>query len=85
MLAIVSGVPAFIVAAVALLVVSVLFLFIGARAAVAARLAWRGVADDERGQVVLLLEDAEARSAKRNPGLGDRVNRALQILREQQS
>lgn len=84
-LAVVSGVVAFVVAAVVLVVVSMVFLIVGARAAVAARLAWRGVADDERGQVVLLLEDAEARSAKRNPGLGDRVNRALQILREQQS
>jgi hypothetical protein len=31
-----------------------------------------------------MLEDAERRSAKRIEGLGDRVTRALQILREQQ-
>lgn len=74
-----------VLAGVALLAISIVFLIVGARGAVAARLAWRGVADDERAQVVLLLEEAEARSAKRNPGLGERVNRALQILREQQN
>ncbi len=52
------------IAGIVLLVVSVLFLFVGARGAVAARLAWRGVADDERAQVVLLLEDAERRCGK---------------------
>lgn len=83
-LAIIAGDLPFVIAGVALLVIAVVFLIVGARGAVAARLAWRVVADDERAQVVLLLEDAERRSAKRNPGLGDRVNRALQILREQQ-
>jgi hypothetical protein len=79
-----AGEAPLIVAGVALIAVTGLFLYVGARGAVAARLAWRLVADDERAQVVLLLEDAERRSAKRNPNLGDRVNRALQILREQQ-
>lgn len=79
-----SGALGYLIPGVVLLLLSLLFLYIGARGAVAARLAWRGVVDDERAQVVLLLEDAERRAAKRNPGLGDRVNRALQILREQQ-
>ena len=83
-LAIRAGEVPLIVAGVLLVVATGLFLYVGARGAVAARLAWRVVADDERAQVVLLLEDAERRSAKRNPNLGDRVNRALQILREQQ-
>lgn len=80
----VAGQRGFVLAAVVLLAASVALLVVGARIAVTARLAWRRVADEERGKVVRLLEAAEARSAKRNPGLGDRVNRALQILREQQ-
>lgn len=68
----------------ALFVISIVFVVVGARLSVAARLAWREVADDERAVVVRLVEDAERRSAKRIEGLGDRVTRALQILREQQ-
>lgn len=83
-LAVVAGDIALVVAGLILIAVTVLFLIVGARSAVAARLAWRDVVDDERAQVIQLLEDAERRSAKRNPGLGERVNRALQILREQQ-
>ncbi len=83
-LCIVGGDTLSVVENIALLAISIAFVIIGARLAVAARLAWRTVADDERGEVVRLLEDAERRSAKRIEGLGDRVTRALQILREQQ-
>ncbi len=83
-LCIVAGDALAIIENIALLVIAVVFVIVGARIAVAARLAWRAVADDERGEVVRMLEDAERRSAKRIEGLGDRVTRALQILREQQ-
>ena len=83
-LSIIGGDGLSIVENIALLVGSIVFVVVGARLAVAARLAWRTVADDERAVVVRLLVDAERRSAKRIEGLGDRVTRALQILREQQ-
>jgi hypothetical protein len=81
---IVAGDTLAVVENAALLLIAIVFVVVGARIAVAARLAWRTVADDERGEVVRMLEDAERRSAKRIEGLGDRVTRALQILREQQ-
>lgn len=83
-LAIVAGDGLLIAENVVLLAASVVFVIVGARLAVAARLAWRTVADDERAVVVRLLEDAERRSAKRIEGLGERVSRALEILRAQQ-
>ncbi len=83
-LCLVAGEPLAIVENAALLLIAGVFVIVGARIAVAARLAWRTVADDERTEVVRMLEDAERRSAKRIEGLGDRVTRALQILREQQ-
>jgi hypothetical protein len=83
-LCIVAGDGLAIVENAALLLIAGVFVIVGARIAVAARLAWRAVADDERSEVVRMLEDAERRSAKRIEGLGDRVTRALQILREQQ-
>ncbi|PJJ72569.1 hypothetical protein CLV46_2141 [Diaminobutyricimonas aerilata] len=42
------------------------------------------VADRHRERLALALDDAERRSGRRVPGLGDRVARALAILREQQ-
>ena len=83
-LCLVAGERLAIVENAALLLIAIVFVVVGARIAVAARLAWRTVADDERADVVRMLEDAERRSAKRIEGLGDRVTRALQILREQQ-
>ena len=83
-LCLVAGERLAILENVALLLIAIVFVVVGARIAVAARLAWRTVADDERADVVRMLEDAERRSAKRIEGLGDRVTRALQILREQQ-
>ncbi len=53
------------------------------RAAYAAREAWRGVYAMQRAEVVVELDRLERRVGK-NPGLADRVSRALAILREQQ-
>ena len=83
-LSIVAGDLVLIVHSAVLVVIAVVFVVVGARIAVGARLAWRTVADDERAEVVRLLEEAERRSTKRVEGLGERVTRALQILREQQ-
>jgi hypothetical protein len=54
------------------------------RVATAAARNWSAIQDSERALVASLLDDLERRSGKRVAGLGDRVSRALQILREQQ-
>ncbi|MEP6478037.1 MAG: hypothetical protein ABJB03_01495 [Rhodoglobus sp.] len=56
----------------------------GSQAFLRAEAAWRDVHEKQRAETVRLLTELERRSVKRNAGLGDRVTRALQILREQQ-
>jgi hypothetical protein len=47
-------------------------------------IAWRRVYGRQRADIIGLLEGLERSSRKGVAGLGDRVARALQILREQQ-
>ena len=56
----------------------------GARISLASKVAWHAVARKQREDVVHLLAELERASRKGVVGLGDRVARALQILREQQ-
>lgn len=57
----------------------------GTRAALAARTAQHAVYLKQRAEVVALLEEFDRNARKGVAGLGDRVARALQILRDQQS
>ena len=66
-------------------IVSVLFAIAAARASLALRAAVRSTQDVYRGELVGLIIEAERSSKKRVAGLGDRVARALSILREQQA
>lgn len=54
------------------------------RFALLADIAWRRVYRQQRADIITLLENLERTSRKGVAGLGDRVARALQILREQQ-
>jgi len=56
----------------------------GTRAALAARTAQHAVFLKQRAEVVQLLEEFDKTSRKGVTGLGDRVAKALQILRDQQ-
>ncbi|EAR25159.1 hypothetical protein A20C1_01186 [marine actinobacterium PHSC20C1] len=67
------------------LVISVSFAIAAARASMVLRAAVRSTQDVYRGELVGLLFEAERSSKKRVAGLGDRVARALSILREQQA
>ncbi len=58
---------------------------VGSRMFLVAESAWRDVHETQRAHAVRILDDLEHRSTKRNAGLGERVTRALQILREQQA
>ncbi|MBH0131529.1 hypothetical protein [Salinibacterium sp. NK8237] len=55
-----------------------------ARASLALGLSVRSTQDVYRGELMSLIVEAERSSKKRVAGLGDRVTRALSILREQQ-
>jgi hypothetical protein len=58
---------------------------VGARTSLASKVAWHAIAQNQRAEVVDLLAEFERTSRKGVAGLGDRVARALQILRDQQS
>ena len=58
---------------------------VGARTSLASKVAWHAIAQNQRTEVVDLLAEFERTSRKGVAGLGDRVTRALQILRDQQS
>lgn len=58
---------------------------VGARTSLASKVAWHAIAQNQRAEVVDLLAEFERTSRKGVAGLGDRVTRALQILRDQQS
>jgi len=64
--------------------VSVALGIAGTRAALAARTAQHAVYLKQRAEIVDLLEEFDRTSRKGVAGLGDRVARALQILRDQQ-
>lgn len=65
-------------------VVSYLVAIPSARFALAAKVAWHAVNLSQRSVAVDLIEEFERSSRKGVAGLGDRVARALQILRDQQ-
>lgn len=64
--------------------VSSLLAVASARASLASKTAWHAVYLKQRAEVEDLLIELEKASRKGVAGLGDRVTRALQILREQQ-
>lgn len=64
---------------------SFLLAVLQARAVLAAKAAWHAVYGKQRLEVLRLLEELERSSRKGVAGLGDRVARALQILRDQQN
>jgi hypothetical protein len=65
-------------------VLSAVFAALGIRFSVSSDRAWRRVYARQRADIIRLLETFDRGSRKRVAGLGDRVTRALQILREQQ-
>ena len=71
------------VAALATLV-SVSVGIVAAQASLALAMSVRSTQDVYRGELMSLIMETERSSKKRVAGLGDRVNRALSILREQQ-
>jgi hypothetical protein len=73
-----------VAAAIAAVVLSAVLAVTGARASLTLLVAVRDTQVEYRAEVVHLLSEAEKISKKRVAGLGDRVARALQILREQQ-
>jgi hypothetical protein len=73
-----------VLGAVAAVVLSAVLAVAGARASLTLLVAVRDTQVEYRAEVVHLLSEAEKISKKPVAGLGDRVARALQILREQQ-
>jgi len=65
-------------------VASYLLAIPSARLALAAKVAWHAVNQKQRADAVDRIEEFERSSRKGVTGLGDRVARALQILRDQQ-
>ncbi|MBH0111171.1 hypothetical protein I6E81_13425 [Salinibacterium sp. NG22] len=75
--------PAVVIAVIAL-VASFIIGVSAAQASLALGASVRSTQDVYRGELMSLIVDAERSSKKRVAGLGDRVTRALSILREQQ-
>lgn len=65
-------------------ILNAVFATLEIRLALLADIAWRRVYRRQRADIITLLENLERTSRKGVAGLGDRVARALQILREQQ-
>ncbi len=65
-------------------VASYVLALVGIRVVLASRVSWHAIAQNQRAEVVDLLSEFERSSRKGVAGLGDRVARALQILRDQQ-
>ena len=80
----VPGAPAWIAIAVLGLAGSVVLGVMGDRFADRARLQAARARAASRIEIVRMLQDLDRRSLRRVPGFGDRVARALAILREQQ-
>ena len=76
--------PWFVVPVIAA-ALSFLLALLQARVALAAKAAWHSVYSKQRLDAVKLIEELEKSSRKGVAGLGDRVARALQILRDQQN
>ena len=74
-----------IAAAIVAVVLSTVLAIAGARASLVLLNAVRTMQVEQRAEAVHLLAEAEKTSKKPVAGLGERVSRALQILREQQS
>jgi hypothetical protein len=66
-------------------VLNALFAALGIRFSLSSDTAWRRVYAHQRTEIIRLLEAFDRASRKGVAGLGDRVARALQILREQQT
>jgi hypothetical protein len=83
------GTDSFVLVLILLAIVATALSFLLAifesRVALAAKAAWHAVYQKQRLDALRLLEDLERSSRKGVSGLGDRVTRALQILRDQQS
>jgi hypothetical protein len=77
--------PWVILVAVLTVVASFILGIVAARASVALRMSVRSTQEVYRRELVSLIVEAEKSSKKRVAGLGDRVTRALSILREQQA
>lgn len=71
-------------AALPLPIVTYVLALAAARASVAAASARSTIHEQQRAEIDELIDRASRAARKRVAGLGDRVNRALQILREQQ-
>jgi hypothetical protein len=76
--------PWVLVVALVTVAISVSLGVVAARASLALRTAVRSTQDVYRRELIGLIVEAEKSSKKRVAGLGDRVARALSILREQQ-
>lgn len=63
---------------------SVLLTVAAERFAARSRIAWGRIYVAQRAEIVAMLEELERKAVRRIPGLGERVARALTILREQQ-
>lgn len=72
------------VASLAMPATSVLLAVRSARLSLRARASWALVNGKQRAELVKTLDELERRTGRGVAGLSDRVNRALQILREQQ-
>jgi hypothetical protein len=77
--------PWVILVAVLTVVASFILGIAAARASAALRMSVRSTQEVYRRELVSLIVEAEKSSKKRVAGLGDRVTRALSILREQQA
>jgi len=77
--------PWMLVVALLTVVASITFSVIAARASVALHNSVRSTQEVYRRELVGLIAEAEKSSKKRVAGLGDRVARALSILKEQQA
>lgn len=76
--------PVAVILALPLPVIAYVLALAAARASVAAASARASVHEAQREEIEQLLDTVSRASRKRVAGLGERVNRALQILREQQ-
>src|SRR5699024_8917428 len=75
-----------IVIGIAALLIPAASIFLAARSArisLRARASWALVNGKQRAELVKTLDELERRTSRGVAGLSDRVNRALQILREQ--
>lgn len=72
------------IAAALIPVASILLAIRSARISLRARASWTLVNGKQRAELVKTLDELERRTSRGVAGLSDRVNRALQILREQQ-